>query len=258
MGGYARSREERMAKMGMVLGKTEGGLKLVGLRTWASNVAEANAAWAKLQAAGGAFVNKACRAAWNTVRRPRISAPEPASFPRAPRPPRARSVPSLVTPAHELLLRAARDASARARRAPPAHQPRDRAWVVAVDGIRRRSRRGAAQGSDGGGPREERAGRGGLRRVRALPAGRAGQEVEGARRRRPDAPAHHEPRGVARLPLLRPSMAGGEGRAQDAEGNRPDAPPPPVARADVLAPRVLRVQGWPRHHQPRDDGARHR
>ena len=72
VGGYARSREERMAKMGMVLGKTEGGLKLVGLRTWASNVAEANAAWAKLQAAGGAFVNKACRAAWNTVRRPRI------------------------------------------------------------------------------------------------------------------------------------------------------------------------------------------
>ena len=150
MGGYARSREERMAKMGMVLGKTEGGLKLVGLRTWASNVAEANAAWAKLQAAGGAFVNKACRAAWNTVRRPRISALLPlllpsaaASSARAPAPPtaRARSPPSLVTPAHELLLRAARDASARARRAPPAHQPRDRAWVVAVDGMRRRSLR---------------------------------------------------------------------------------------------------------------------
>ena len=98
MGGYARSREERMAKMGMVLGKTEGGLKLVGLRTWASNVAEANAAWAKLQAAGGAFVNKACRAAWNTVRRPRISAPIPtppplraASSARAPAPPTARA-----------------------------------------------------------------------------------------------------------------------------------------------------------------------
>ena len=104
MGGYARSREERMAKMGMVLGKTEGRLKLVGLRTWASNVAEANAAWAKLQAAGGAFVNKACRAAWNTVRRPRISAPEPASFPRAPRPPRARSPPKPTTHRHRRKL----------------------------------------------------------------------------------------------------------------------------------------------------------
>ena len=246
-----------MAKMGMVLGKTEGGLKLVGLRTWASNVAEANAAWAKLQAAGGAFVNKACRAAWNTVRRPRTRLlPLLPARPRAAH--RARCVPSLVTPAPIVLLRAARDASARARRAPPAHQPRDRAWVVAVDGIRRRSLRGAAQGAVGGGPREDRAGRGGVRRLRALPAGRAGEQSEGARRRRPDAPAHHEPRGVARLPLLRPSVAGGEGRAEDAQGGRPDAPPPPVARADVLAPRVLRVQSGPRDHQPRDDGARHR
>ena len=101
MGGYARSREERMAKMGMVLGKTEGGLKLVGLRTWASNVAEANAAWAKLQAAGGAFVNKACRAAWNTVRRPRTRTHPhfrllPACPPR--RPPTARALSLLSLP----------------------------------------------------------------------------------------------------------------------------------------------------------------
>ena len=251
-----------MAKMGMADGKTEG----VYVRR-AEDVHRAtspNAAWAKAEAPPSSTQRAGREIGHGTLH---LNVQHPSSFRRRAQPACRRAHAPLL--AWRLLrLVTPPPAAASSSRCERARAPRSTGSPTSRR-ARVWRRTAYAEVSPSGGAAQGRMAVGRARNARSRrPSARSRsscrtcwREGEGrrGRRRRPDAPAHHEPRGVARLPLLRPSMAGGEGRAQDAEGlDRPDAPPPPVARADVLAPRVLRVQGGPRHHQPRDDRARHR